>query len=83
MEKSSLEYQKNRIRNLVYQINPNWEIEFYVNDINPGTTDIRFRIMDKNTGKIYGSIRADYEWPLSIVEDLDDATLRERIQNII
>lgn len=80
---SLLSGQKNRIKRITSEIDHGLEIEFYVNDVSSRTTDIRFKVKEKSTGRIFGSIPADYEWALSVVTDMNDLELRHRIQALL
>ena len=76
------EAQKRRIEKLASQLDPSWKIEFRLNRINPHTSAIRFRIRDAS-GKIRGSVRADFEWEATEIEDKSDAELRGMIAALI
>jgi hypothetical protein len=79
MTRELVEEQKRRIERLASAIDPSWQVEFRFNRLNPDSAALRFKIRDRKSGKILGSIRADYEWDATLVSDKSDAELRGMI----
>ncbi len=75
--------QKKRIEALVTRLDPALKIEFYENQVQPETTDIRFRLRSGASGKIVGAIKEDHEWLASEVADLSDQELLQKLRSVL
>jgi len=79
--KDSFVFQRERIRGLFIDRFPGFEIEFKPKE-DRMVLEFRFRIVEKESVRIIGSIPEDKKWAVSQVADWSDAKILNKIKQI-
>jgi hypothetical protein len=81
VENDSPKVQRERIRRLVSEHSSDLRTEFY--DCSYPATEIRFKLVDRSTGRISGFIPQDSEWLSSQVADKSDSELLRMVAGLL